>query len=221
MKIEIIGADSAFVGLNSSFFFRDSLGRGVLVDCGFTVYPELVKRKLVNDIDIVLVSHMHADHTGSLTLFAAYCRIVKKQKLIIGGADVSELFKVQGVLPDDFIPLPKDDPINLKTFITSHIKEYGHNTAMFIDNKILYSGDTNESVLNTEFAEKAQIIIHESTLSTPAAHATLDLLNKADPEIKAKTWLTHIPTHERSELTKLAIEMGFAGVCENGQTIEL
>lgn len=221
MKIEIIGADSAFNGLNTSFFFRDDAGRGVLVDCGFTVFPELIKRDMAANVDIALISHLHADHTGSLCTLAVWMRLTHKRKLIIGGTDVSELFKVQGVLPDDFIPLDANDPLNLKTIQTGHIPAYGHNNAMFIADKILYSGDTNTSVLDTEYAKQAQIIIHETCLNTPSAHTTIELLNGAPADIKAKTWLIHVPVEERSEIEKLAAEYGFAGVCYNGQTIEV
>lgn len=220
MKIQIIGADSAFDGLNTSFFFRDDLNRGVLVDCGFTVYPELNRRGMINDIDVVLISHLHADHTGSLCTLAVKRRL-QGQKIIVGGTDVSGLFHEQGVLPDDFIPLPTDDPLNIKTIQTKHIPKYGTNNALFIANTILYSGDTNESVLNSEYARKTKIIIHEACLNTPSAHTTLENLNKEAPEVKAKTWLIHIPIQERTEIEKMAQEIGFAGVCYNGQELEI
>jgi ribonuclease BN (tRNA processing enzyme) len=139
--------------------------------------------------------------------------------LPIGGEDVAELFKVQGVLPDDFIPLPTDDPLNIKTIKTGHIPKYGYNLALFVADKILYSGDSNESVLDTEYAKQAAIIFHETTLSVPYAHSVLDVLNQAAPGIKAKTWLAHIDEKERSEIGRLAKEYGFAGVCKNGQEI--
>ena len=221
MKIEIIGADSAFDGLNTSFFFYDKIGRGVLVDCGFTVFPELIKRGIAKNIDVALISHLHADHTGSLCTLGVWMRLVQKRKILVGGTDVSELFKVQGVSPNDFDILPSDDPLNIKTIKTGHIPEYGYNNALFIADKVLYSGDTNESLLGTEYAKQAKIIIHETCLNTPSAHTTIELLNGADPEIKSKTWLTHIPTNERDKIERLAQKMGFAGVCKNGQTIDI
>ncbi len=220
MKIQIIGADSAFDGLNTSFFFRDELNRGVLVDCGFTVFPELNRRNMLNDVDVVLISHLHADHTGSLCTLAVKHRL-KGHKIIIGGTDVSGLFKEQEVLPDDFIPLSHSDPLNLKIIQTKHIPEYGNNNAMFIANTILYSGDTNESVLDTNYARDAKIIIHEVCLNTPVAHTTLENLNQAPSEIKAKTWLMHVPIQEREEIETMAQQMGFAGVCYNEQEIEI
>ncbi|MFA7188233.1 MAG: MBL fold metallo-hydrolase [Alphaproteobacteria bacterium] len=223
MKIQIIGADSAFDGLNTSFFFRDELDRGVLVDCGFTVFPELNRRNMLNDVDVVLISHLHADHSGSLTLLAAYSRILKKQKIKIGGADVSGLFREQGILPDDFVQLSSDDLLNLKIIQTDHIPEHGNNNALFIANSILYSGNTCDSVLENEFAENAKVIFHDTRLKSPISygHTPIETLNNAAPEIKAKTWLIHIPTKERKEIETMAQQMGFAGVCYNGQEIEI
>lgn len=220
MKIQIIGADSAFDGLNTSFFFRDELDRGVLVDCGFTVFPELNRHNMLNDVDVVLISHLHADHTGSLCTLAVKRRL-QGHKIIVGGTNVSGLFKEQGVLPDDFIPIAPNDPLNIKTIQTKHIPEYGINNVLFIADKILYSGDTNESVLDTDYARDAKIIIHEVCLNTPIAHTTLENLNQAPSEIKAKTWLIHVPIQEREEIKNIAQQMGFAGVCYNGQEIEI
>jgi ribonuclease BN (tRNA processing enzyme) len=222
VNIKIIGSDYTFEGLNTSFFFNDDLGRGVLVDCGFTVFPELTRLNLRDKVDVVLISHPHPDHTGSLCTLGVYQRLYVKKKILVGGHEwVSEVFKAQGIQPDDFIPLPSDDPLNLKIIRTGHIPTYGHNNALFIANKILYSGDTNESILDTDYAREAKIIIHEATyLQTPYAHTTLEKLSAAAPEVKAKTWLTHIPTAERAELERLAPQMGFAGVCKNGQEIE-
>ena len=222
MKIQIIGADSAFDGLNTSFFFRDNLGRGILVDCGFTVFPELNRRGMLGDVDIVLVSHPHGDHTGSLTKLAAYQHFVFGKKLISGGHEwLPDLFRIQGILPEHYNSLPADDPLNLKIIPNKHIAAHGHNNALFIADTIFYSGDTNENLLDTDYARDSKIIFHEVALNSPAAHVRLADLATAAPEVKTKTWLIHIPTHERAEIERLAAEYGFAGVCYNGQEIEV
>ncbi|MCL2749264.1 MAG: MBL fold metallo-hydrolase [Alphaproteobacteria bacterium] len=223
MKIQIIGSDFAFGGMNTSFFFRDDSNRGVLVDCGFTVFPELLRRDMTGDIDVVLVSHPHPDHTGSLCTLAIFTKLYRNKILMIGGYDVAGIFKETGIRQlEDYVPLPPDDPISPKMIQTKHIAGHGHNDALFIADTILYSGDTNESVLDTDYARNAKIIFHEAThIQTPQAHTTFDKLNSAAPEIKAKTWLVHIPLTERAELEKLAAEYGFAGVCYNGQEIEI
>ena len=223
MKIKIIGADAAFDGLNTSLFFTDDSGRGVLVDCGFTVFPELTRSGLREKVDVVLISHLHADHTGSLCTLAIWSLLARKKKIFIGGTDMAELFAIQGIHPDDYIPLAADDPLNIKTMRTGHIPGFGYNNALFIADAILYSGDSNESVLGSDYARSAKVIFHETTNRDSAAyaHAHLDVLNKAAPEVKAKTWLVHIEESGRAEIEAAAAGMGFAGVCCNGQEIEI
>ncbi|MCL2439428.1 MAG: MBL fold metallo-hydrolase [Alphaproteobacteria bacterium] len=220
MQIKIIGSDWAFDGLNTSLFFRDDAGRGILVDCGFSVFPELTRLKLRGEVDVVLISHLHSDHTGSLCTLAVWARMFNKKAVKIWGEGVGELFDVQGIFPEDFIPLPPDDPLVPEFIKTGHIPTKGHNNALFIAGKILYSGDTNESLLDTDYARRAKIIFHEVVLRESASHVHFETLVAVPPEIKAKTWLIHISPHERAEITRLAAEMGFAGVCTNGQEIE-
>jgi len=193
-----------------------------LVDCGFTVFPELTRLSLREKVDVVLISHLHPDHTGSLCTLAIWSIIFRKKKIFVGGEDAAELFIVQGIRPNDFEPLPSDDPLNIKTIRTAHIPGSGHNKALFIADTILWSGDTNESILDSDYARQAKIIFHEAVMEPrTGAHTGIEILNQAAPDIKAKTWLIHIPEKERAEIERLAAEMGFAGVCYNGQEIEL
>ena len=224
MKIQIIGADAAFDGLNTSLYFKDDLGRGVLVDCGYTVYPELNRRGLRGEVDIVLVSHTHGDHAGSLTKLAAYqyYNMNGKTIMVAGHEWLPELFNIMGVEPTkQYQPLSENDPLNLKIIRTKHIAGHGHNNALFIADTILYSGDCVDNLLLTDWARKAKIIFHDTTLSAASAksHASLDSLAAAPDDIKAKTWLIHLPVHAHEEAVRLAAENGFAGVCHNGQEI--
>ncbi|MDR1691232.1 MAG: MBL fold metallo-hydrolase [Rickettsiales bacterium] len=220
MKIQIIGSESAFDGLNTSFFFKDDADRGVLVDCGFTVYPEINRLGILQNVNVILISHLHSDHVGSLatTLMA---RKKAGHPIKVGGADISQFIKVVENRVDAYEVLPADDPLNIKTITTDHISGIMQNQALYIADKILYSGDVKDSLLDTDYAKDAKIILHEVALNTPIAHVKLEELAKADPAIKAKTWLIHIPVQEREEITRLATEYGFAGVCYNGQEIEI
>ncbi|MCX7606501.1 MAG: MBL fold metallo-hydrolase [Bacteroidia bacterium] len=44
-------------------------GRTFLLDCGFTVYPRLVEKQLIERVDAVCITHLHDDHIGSLSVF--------------------------------------------------------------------------------------------------------------------------------------------------------
>lgn len=43
-------------------------GQALLLDCGFTVYPELARRGLTGEFSGILLTHLHCDHSGSLAM---------------------------------------------------------------------------------------------------------------------------------------------------------
>lgn len=43
-----------------------------LVDCGHSVFPELVRTELADEIDVLLITHLHDDHVGSLSSYLLY-----------------------------------------------------------------------------------------------------------------------------------------------------
>ncbi|MEN2993288.1 MAG: MBL fold metallo-hydrolase [Bacteroidia bacterium] len=51
---------------NSAALLRWS-GKTYLIDCGFTVYPRLVAKNLLETIDAICITHLHDDHIGSLS----------------------------------------------------------------------------------------------------------------------------------------------------------
>ena len=48
-------------------------------------------------VDVVLISHPHPDHTGSLCTLAIVAKLFYKKKLLIGGWDVAGIFKETGI----------------------------------------------------------------------------------------------------------------------------
>ncbi|MDR3255324.1 MAG: MBL fold metallo-hydrolase [Synergistaceae bacterium] len=56
----------------SSWFFKDSLGRRILVDPGpANTIPELLERlaEITDGVDLVLLTHIHLDHSGGIGQF--------------------------------------------------------------------------------------------------------------------------------------------------------
>lgn len=67
MIVKFLGTGGAFdsdIG-NSSVWIHIN-GKKLLLDCGHTVYPTLRKHDLIDDLDYILISHLHDDHVGSL-----------------------------------------------------------------------------------------------------------------------------------------------------------
>ncbi len=220
MKIHVLGANGAFDGYNTSLFVKNNEGVGVLLDCGFTVFPELHRQGLLPHVDAVLISHLHGDHTGSLSTLILYAKYKLGKRLMIGGADCQTLLRLQGISDSSWQKILPNSHIQYQTMETEHISGEEPNNCLFLENKILYSGDTSQSLLQTEYAKKAEIIFHEATVKPNMAHTNITVLNDAPYNIKNKTWLVHIPVNEYETAREYVKNNGFAGICKRGQIIQ-
>jgi hypothetical protein len=73
MKIQFLGTGGAFdinYGNSSAILTRNN--ENILIDCGFTVFPILVQAGLVNQINKVVITHLHDDHVGGLSSLILY-----------------------------------------------------------------------------------------------------------------------------------------------------
>lgn len=67
MIVKFLGTGGAFdFDAGNSSAWININGKKLLLDCGHTVYPTLRKHNLIDDLDYILVSHLHDDHVGSL-----------------------------------------------------------------------------------------------------------------------------------------------------------
>ena len=106
MKLHFFGCGSAFnpaMGNTSAWFEMD--GCLFLVDCGETVYELLMKRSNLREYRqiYVLLTHLHADHVGSLGSLISYnyCILGRKICVIHPRATVVELLRLMGI-KDEF-----------------------------------------------------------------------------------------------------------------------
>ncbi|WNJ15924.1 MBL fold metallo-hydrolase [Pontibacter sp. G13] len=88
MQIKFLGTGGAFdYELGNSAAFLHFKGRGILIDCGHTVFGKLRELQLVDQIDDILITHLHDDHVGSLTTFilfhAYYLPTSKKLNILV------------------------------------------------------------------------------------------------------------------------------------------
>lgn len=108
MELVFLGIGSAYntAWFNSSaFFFHE--GSLVLLDCGESVFAALMKRKILSNCNhhlFVLLSHLHADHAGSLPSLCSYCagHLGKKVRVVYPGAEVESFLSLSGIPPQDY-----------------------------------------------------------------------------------------------------------------------
>jgi len=171
--IEWIGTGS---GLNPSLGNTSFLVRGVdrtlLVDCGFTVPPELIKLKRLNEITDIVLTHIHADHIGGLESLGFMNYFVFKNRgdarpnLYVGTDDFAQLLwenslsgGMKNIQSDKNEPQKATLETYFKVWIGTKVRVPGlpvatlfptlhvqglENYGVSFDNGIWYSGDTVE-----------------------------------------------------------------------------
>lgn len=79
MQIKFLGTGGAFdVDFLNSAALLEFKGINILLDCGFTVFPTMVNKNLINKVDHILITHLHNDHCGSLATMLLYKNIIEK-----------------------------------------------------------------------------------------------------------------------------------------------
>ncbi|MEO8205393.1 MAG: MBL fold metallo-hydrolase [Chthoniobacterales bacterium] len=135
MKIKLLGFGGAFefsVG-NSSFWVEDFHGECLLIDCGYTIFPRLMQLGIDKLPNAILLTHLHADHAGSLTneIFWLWYHGGKKPVRIYLPAEhfrepLLAFLQVQLITPEtyiDLVPLPADGRITPIDTFGEHIPD--------------------------------------------------------------------------------------------------
>ena len=84
--LRFLGYGAAFnpmLGNTSAYFEKDK--NLYLIDCGELVFHKLYEKDLLNEYEniYVLITHMHADHIGSLGSLISYTYFVMKKKITV------------------------------------------------------------------------------------------------------------------------------------------
>lgn len=86
MKLTFLGSGACFYPVlhNTSAYFvcGDNL---ILLDCGETVYERLLAREDIGSYRqiYVVITHLHADHVGSLGSLISYCTYIAGKKIVV------------------------------------------------------------------------------------------------------------------------------------------
>ena len=227
MKLEILGTgggNTPEYGNSSLLIWNDNETEAVLMDCGYTVYPYLKNletvsgREIISKIKTVAISHLHDDHVGSLGALLTHRCGLQKDKIKIAGISLNEYLNL--VVSSRIRNGIKGIDERITAIPTSH-EEDMPSCALYFDG-VLYSGDTNKSLLMLPQAKKAEIIIHEARLNEFPSHTNIERLAKSAPaDILAKTWIIHYSTKMKDRIHIKAKELGFAGACTQGQIINI
>lgn len=216
MKLQMLGTGSAFAKVfNNNNALLKVDGRTLLVDCGITAPKALYELGYnFNDLDAILITHIHADHVGGLEEMAFQMKYIfgHKPTLYIAESLVNTLWEntLKGGLQqeetetlDDFFevrPLVAGIPyevlpgLRVELFSTLHIPNKANYSLLFND-FFYYSGDSifNADLLQSLVNDRGvQIIFHDCQLHPPGiVHACLPQLLTLPQSLQERIYLMH------------------------------
>lgn len=220
MQLTVIGSGDAFSAggrLQTSFLIRAG-ERTILLDCGATILTGLAREEInPNEIDTIVISHLHGDHFAGLVWIFLSARHVFKREgplTIIGPPGLLERLKAatDALYPGSadkelrfqvtHIELNLDNPVisdglSVEAYEASH-PSGGLSTALrlTLDGRVIsFSGDTEWVEDLVACAAEADLFICECYAREPGVRYHLDWVTLMDqlPRLTAKrVLLTHL-----------------------------
>lgn len=156
-------------------------GHSILLDCGFTVYPTLRQHQLTRNLEYILLTHLHNDHTGSLANILLHCHYFNthcRPSILYPDDDfrdeIYEFLRLQIQKPEkyaDFIPLSELPGITAVDTFGQHAERLQSYAYIFEENgeRIVFSGDLGQPESLFAFLRgmppKATTVFHDITFS--------------------------------------------------------
>jgi ribonuclease BN (tRNA processing enzyme) len=216
LKLQMLGTGSAFAKVfNNNNALLKVDGRTLLVDCGITAPKALYELGYTfNDLDAILITHIHADHVGGLEELAFQMKFIFGRKPILYIADklvkilwentlkgglqqeetktLEDFFEVRPIvegIPHEVLP-----GLRVELISTRHIPNKA-NYSLLINDFFYYSGDStfNSSLLQSLINDRGvRIIFHDCQLHPPGiVHACLPQLLTLPPSLQERIYLMH------------------------------
>lgn len=158
MQIKFLGTGGAFdFEYGNSAAFLHFQGKRILLDCGNSVYRRLRETGLADNIDYILITHLHDDHVGSLNTTVLHHKYLlaepRKAKILVPSVKFGKelkAFMAHGLRgPEDyadFLPIETVPGITAIDTFGKHIPDMQTYAYLFQDEKeiVAYSGDLGD-----------------------------------------------------------------------------
>jgi len=215
LNVQMLGTGSAFAKkyFNTNALFHTE-NQTIMLDCGITAPLSLHQlNKSFNDIDALLISHIHADHIGGMEEFALQMKFIYRRKPLLFVVDslIEALWEtsLKGGLKqemfnklDDYfeVRLLQEGVIaqllpgfRVKPIRTSHIPNKA-SYSFLINETFFYSADMKFEplLLETLVQEGCTTIFHDCQLKPPGmVHTTLEELMSLPSYVQERIMLMH------------------------------
>jgi ribonuclease BN (tRNA processing enzyme) len=242
LQLKVIGCGDAFAsgGRNHSCFLLKTKGAGILLDLGGSAFAGLKQQSVdANQIDYIVISHLHGDHYGGLPYFLLDAGVNKRSKaltligpkglrekiytlmpLLYPGTRVLEKLNLRFVSFEAYKPMEFAD-FRLLALPVVHSKATDpHGIRIEVEQKVLaYSGDTEWTPNLLELAEGADLFICECNFYQAhiPGHLSYKVLRNHLAEFNVKRiCLTHLGPDMIGNLQKVRLEC-----LQDGQSISI
>ena len=153
--LSFLGVGSAFCPQlgNTAAVFRQE-GALYLLDCGSLVFSALLRQGLLEQAEriVVLLTHTHADHAGSLGTLISWCKHVRPLPVHVAHPqeDAAHLLRLSGITPEQYTLHTglafADGSVRVQFFPVPHTKSLNAYGMLISDSaeSIYYSGDAGD-----------------------------------------------------------------------------
>lgn len=220
MKIKLVGTGAMYTAYNSACTLIDNK---IIVDMPNGTIKQLLKENInVGLIDIILITHMHGDHTADIPFFLKYIfnyLKTKKNIKIVGPLGIKnkiiELFnaynfedekEIEQFFNIEFIEILENEIEIDNYFIKSYLVLHGEEKPALgyvIDNKLGLTGDSGLCNNIEEIFKKSQMIISDSSLDIgDSCHLGINDLDYLTKKYNKKVLCTHLRDETRNIITR-------------------
>ena len=210
--LSFIGVGDAFsyqLG-NCSAFYKESNSM-LLIDCGESVFENILANELLEDVEnlYVLITHFHSDHIGSLGSLMFYCDKIGIKNINIMYPDLDkldQLIKIFGVNKCNY-KLIRPSDLGITEILQKHsfMRCYGY-ILHINEKKIYYSGDTKsipEFVVDLLLNGEIDYFYQDVRITENDYHISFDELVRLIPENhRGKVKCMHYGCEDVDEITK-------------------
>lgn len=217
MEILMLGTGNAFAKKyfnNNALLYRNDYT--LLIDCGITAPLSLHQIGMPLDaINAIIITHIHADHTGGLEEFAYRMKFQYRGRPVLyvpdplaeplwehslrGGLEqenwrkLDDYFEVRRIREGE--PVELHEGLTVETIRTEHIPGKISFSLLF-NNRLFYTSDmkfTPELVTDL-VRNRGCVVFHDCQFISPGAvHASLDELLTLPEDVQSNVYLMHYP----------------------------